>query len=80
MKVVKPTGAEVWEELKHGDGCCWLGGNKCHCYSRDLKECFAYAEKRLTKTEYTEEEIMESRARNAKFIEELNKILEDTFG
>jgi hypothetical protein len=78
MEVIKPTKEQVFESLR-ADGCCWLGGNKCHCYSRQLRICMADAERRLTITKYTEAEIMERRAENAKFIEELNKILEEYF-
>ena len=66
MKVIKPSKEEVWESLK-ANGCCWLGGNgKCKCYSRSLSECFKAEEKRLTRTEYTAEEIKQKQEQNTK--------------
>ena len=29
------------------DGCCWLGGHGCECYSRQLKLCYSEMEKRI---------------------------------
>lgn len=75
MKVIKPDKKEVWESLK-GSGCCWLGGNgKCRCYQRSLKECFQAEEKRLTRTEYTEEEIKQNQEQNEKAMADIEKAL-----
>ena len=75
MEVIKPTKKQVFKELREVDGCCWLGGKGCHCYSRQLKGCYADTERRLTITYYTDEEIMERKLKNAKFIEEIQKLL-----
>jgi hypothetical protein len=79
METIPPTKEQVWNELRC-QGCCWLGGNGCHCYSRQLKQCFAETEKRLTKTEYNEEEIAEKQKRNAKVMEDIDRMLGEIFG
>ena len=79
MQEVKPTKERVFEELRKGCGCCWLGGQGCHCYSRQLKRCYEEAEKRLTRTERTPEEIERAKATNQKAMQELNELLSDFF-
>ena len=74
MKVIKPTKQEVFNSLRQG-GCCWLGGHGCECYSRQLKSCFELEEKRLTRTEYTEEEIEQAKAKDA--LKELFKAMDE---
>lgn len=56
MKIIMPTKKEVFDNLRE-NGCTWVGGDgSCSCFSRQLALCYEEAEKRLTKTAYTEEE------------------------
>ena len=82
MQIIKPTKKEVFEEMRKGDGCCWLGGRGCQCYNKswNIKGCYESAEKRLTKTIYTEEEIAEHTENNKKAMENLNNLLDELFG
>lgn len=59
MEVSIPDKAEVYESLRV-KGCCWLGGHGCTCYSRQICDCFADEEKRLTKVEQSADEIKQS--------------------
>ena len=57
MKIVEPTKREVFEAMK-ADGCTWCGGCGCECTARiNMSTCFKITEQRLTRTEYTEQEI-----------------------
>lgn len=81
MKEIKPTKQEVFAELRRA-GCCWLVGmgKGCECYSRQIVHCYADAERRLTRHEYTPEEIAEAQKENAKAQDELFKLLDEIFG
>ena len=74
MEIIKPTKKQVFDELRNG-GCCWLGGQGCECKSRQLCNCYKEAETRLTKTEYTAEEIEENKRQNAKAMQEIEEAL-----
>ena len=78
MQRITPTKKEVFDELRSW-GCCWLGCQGCECKSRQLRVCYTDAERRLTRTEYTEEEIREAQERNAKEMKELSDILDEYF-
>ena len=57
MKVIEPTHKEIMKYLN----CGYYGyynKNKCQCHNpKQFKFCYEEAKKRLTYTEYTEEEI-----------------------
>lgn len=57
MKIIKPTKEKIFGYLKNDIGCSWLGGHGCECYSRQIKDCYYEAEKRLTKEIKTKDEI-----------------------
>lgn len=80
MEKIEPTKKQVFDELRYSTGCCWLGGTGCQCYSRQLCYCFNETKKRLTKTEYTEEEIKEAQARNAEAMDNIKKALDNFHG
>ena len=80
MEKIEPTKKQVFEELRCGKGCCWLGGHNCHCYSRQLKQCFEEKKKSLTKTILTEEEIKEAQSRNAEAMDNIKKALDNFYG
>lgn len=61
MEIIKPTKQQVFNSLRQ-NGCCWLGGHGCECYSRQLSTCFADEEARLTKSIPSAEEIAQSQA------------------
>ena len=71
MEKIEPTKKQVFDELRYGTGCCWLGGSGCHCYSRQLCQCFNEMKERLTTIEYTKEEIAEAQKRNAKAMQDI---------
>ena len=75
MRKEVPTKKQVFDELRHVTGCCWLGGSSCHCYSRQLCKCFNEMKERLTRTAYTEEEIAEAQKRNAKAMQDISHAL-----
>ena len=81
MKEIKPTKQEVFAELRK-QGCCWLVGmgKGCECYSRQLYHCYADAERRLTRHEYTEEEIAEARKDHEKTMRDIKSMLDELFG
>lgn len=81
MKEIKPTKQEVFAELRRA-GCCWLVGmgKGCECYSRQLRYCYADAERRLTRREYTAEEIAEAQKKNAEAVQDIFKCLDEVFG
>ena len=57
MKIIEPTKKEVFEAMKL-DGCTWCGGYGCVCTARiNMSTCFKLAEQRMTRKEYTVEEI-----------------------
>ena len=78
MKVITPTEKEVFNSLRLG-GCTWCGGQGCQCYSRQLKNCYKEEEKRLTRVEYTEEEIREFQEVNKKTWEDIDEVLNSLF-
>ena len=78
MKVVKPTKNEVFNSLRN-KGCCWVGGQSCFCYSRQIKMCYDDEEVMLTKVIKTDEEIAEERKINEKVMEELYQMLDFVF-
>lgn len=80
MEKIEPTKKQVFDELRYSIGCCWLGGTGCQCYIRQLYYCFNETKKRLTKTEYTEEEIKEAQARNAEAMDNIKKALDNFHG
>ena len=75
MRKEVPTKKQVFDELRYNTGCCWLGGSGCHCCSRQLYQCFNEMKERLTRTEYTEEEIAEAQKRNAKAMQDIEQAL-----
>lgn len=75
MRKEVPTKKQVFDELRYGTGCCWLGGSGCYCYSRQLCNCFNEMKERLTRTEYTEEKIAEAQKRNAKAMQDIAQAL-----
>ena len=81
MKEIKPTKQEVFAELRRA-GCRWLVGmgKGCECYSRQLVHCYADAEKRLTRHEYTAEEIEAAQIECGKVQEDIDKLLAEVFG
>lgn len=79
MEIIKPTKKQVFDDLRKNTGCCWLGGNQCHCYSRQLCACYNDTERRLTKTILTEEEIKAQQQQNAKAMREIDNILHELF-
>ena len=79
MKITKPTKREVFQELRES-GCCWLGGSGCNCYSRQLSQCYAEAEKRLTKKTITFEEIQQSQKKHEETWNQINNILNELWG
>lgn len=79
MKVVVPTKQEVFNSLR-AKGCCWVGGQGCQCYSRQLKDCYCAEEKHITKISYTDDEIKQMQLNNQKAMAEINRILDETFG
>ena len=79
MEIIKPTKKQVFDDLRKNTGCCWLGGSKCHCYSRQLCDCYNDTERRLTKTILTEEEIKAGQEQNAKAMREIDNILHELF-
>ena len=57
MKIITPTKRDVFQALKM-DGCTWCGGCGCVCTARiNMSTCFKLAEQRMTRKEYTAEEI-----------------------
>ena len=57
MRIIEPTKKEVFEAMKM-DGCTWCGGCGCECTARiNMRTCFELAEKRMTRKEYTDDEI-----------------------
>lgn len=81
MKEIKPTKQEVFADLR-AQGCCWLVGmgKGCECYSQTLRQCYADAEKRLTRHEYTQEEIEERQKENAEAVKAIFDCLDEVFG
>lgn len=80
MQVVKPTKNEVFTYLRKTIGCCWLGGSGCQCKSRQLSNCYADAERQLTKTIKTPEEMQQEQKEHEEFIADLNRILDELEG
>ena len=80
MQVVKPTKKEVFTDLRKATGCCWLGGNACHCYSRQLAHCYAETERSLTKTILTDEEISQAQEQNKRSMDAITNALNELFG
>ena len=78
MKVITPPEKEVFNSLRLG-GCTWCGGHGCQCYSRQLENCYKEEEKRLTRVEYTEEEIREFQEVNKKTWEDIDEVLNSLF-
>jgi len=78
MEIIKPTKNQVFNKLKH-DGCSWLGGKGCECYSRQMKSCYETAEKDLTKIIYTAEEIEQNEKENAQARLDMEKAFADFF-
>lgn len=74
MKITKPTKGEVFQELR-AIGCCWLGGSGCHCYSRQIKQCYEEAEKRLTKKTLTDEEIQQAQKKHDETWKQINEMI-----
>lgn len=75
MEKIKPTHREIMAELD----CCyysrWHRGI-CECKSpNQFKSCYEAAEKRLTKTVLTEEEIMQKQKANAKAMLDIERAL-----
>lgn len=59
MKIIIPTKKEVFEAMR-SDGCTWCGGCGCECTARiNMKICFELAKNRMTKKEYTANELEE---------------------
>lgn len=79
MKEIKPTKKQVLDELRSGCGCCWLGGSGCECKSRQIKVCYEEAEKRLTKTEKTPEEIKQDIEHNQKVTQGYFDLLDELY-
>lgn len=75
MTIIKPTKEEVFNALRR-NGCCWLGGHGCQCYSRSLKQCFNDEKNRMTKVVYTQEEIAQAQEENNRAMEDINKALD----
>ena len=75
MKTIEPTHKEIMRYLN----CCHYGyynKNQCVCHNhKQFKYCYENAKKRLTNTEYTEEEIAEAKEHNKKAMEELDRAL-----
>lgn len=80
MQVIKPTKKEVFNYLRKTTGCCWLGGAGCQCKSRQLSNCYADAEKQLTKTIKTPEEIQQDQKEHEQFLNDINNILDELAG
>ncbi len=79
MKIIEPTHKEIMQFLD----CChyskWHKG-QCTCHAPgQFKSCYEQAKRRLTRTEYTEEEIQQAREENAKAMEAINKAIEELF-
>ena len=80
MEKIEPTKKQVFDELRYVTGCCWIGGSGCHCHSRQLCQCFNEMKERLTKIEYTKEEIAEAQKRNAEAMDNIKKALDNFHG
>ena len=78
MKVITPTEKEVFNSLRLS-GCIWCGGHGCQCYSRQLENCYKQEEERLTRVEYTEEEIKEFQEVNKKTWQDIEEVLKSVF-
>lgn len=79
MKRIEPTHIEIMKNLNcvhHG----YLGRHKCVCTSPHMfKGCYEIEKERLTKIEYTEEEIQEQIAQNATAMNKLEKSINELF-
>lgn len=77
MKVIEPTKREVFDEMK-ACGCTWCGGHGCECHMKvNMSGCFNDTKKRLTRTEYTEDEIREQVQENEKAIKEYMEAIKE---
>ena len=78
MQIIMPDKKEVFEHLRTETGCTWLGESKCCCHSKSqMRYCFDYTVKQLTKTILTDAEILEGQAKNEKAMNDLHIILDD---
>lgn len=75
MKIIEPTHKEIMRYLNCGYYGYW-NKNKCQCHNqKQFKSCYESAKERLTRTEYTEEEIAVQREHNKKAMQEMNEAL-----
>lgn len=79
MKIIEPSHIEIMRNLN----CCWFGSynyKKCMCHNRgQFKDCYQKEKQRLTKTEYTEVEIMEMKRQNDIAMKELKEAIYNAF-
>lgn len=79
MKIIEPTHKEVMQNLR----CChysYLNKKSCICNNPEqFKSCYEKEKQRLTKTEYTEVEIMEMKRQNEIAMKELEEAIYNAF-
>ena len=79
MKIIEPTKNEIFRDMKMS-GCTWCGGRGCECHMRtNISGCFNDTKKRLTKIEYTAQEIEEGIKENMQAMKEIDIALEALF-
>lgn len=70
MITIRPTKQQVFNSLRE-KGCCWIGGHGCECYSRQICQCYAEEEARLTKSEPSAAEIKQAQEDNERVWREI---------
>ncbi len=78
----EPTRKEIFDELRK-DGCCWLGGQGCECFSRQLCVCFDEKKREMTRASApakTPEEIAADIEHNKKVCAEIDAAIAVAFG
>ncbi len=79
MKKIEPSHIEIMKSLN----CGWFGSydrKKCMCHDRgQFKYCYQKEKQRLTKTEYTEDEIIEMKRQNEIAMKELKEAIDNAF-
>lgn len=79
MKIIEPAHKDIMKYLD----CCYYGKwhkGICECHSpSQFKHCYENAKRRLTITEYTDEEIQKMQEENAKAMADIDRVLHELF-